>query len=134
MATSIWFWVGFNAFVLLMLALDLGVFHRRAHEVKLKEAAAWSAVWVTVALLFNVAIYLYAGPQAGLGAHREPDPAAKGEAEGDVKGRKGKAFLYPDLVIVPVQDAKIENQEGGDEAKEHQPHPGRRAEPVGQEE
>jgi tellurite resistance protein TerC len=58
--------VGFNAFVLLMLALDLGVFHRRAHEVKLKEAAAWSAVWVTVALLFNVAIYLYAGPQAGL--------------------------------------------------------------------
>jgi tellurite resistance protein TerC len=65
-ATSIWFWVGFNAFVLLMLALDLGVFHRRAHEVKLKEAAAWSAVWVTVALLFNLAIYLYAGPQAGL--------------------------------------------------------------------
>jgi tellurite resistance protein TerC len=66
LATSIWFWVGFNAFVLLMLALDLGVFHRRAHEVKLKEAAAWSAVWVTVALLFNVIIYLYAGPQAGL--------------------------------------------------------------------
>ena len=66
MATSIWFWVGFNAFVLLMLALDLGVFHRRAHEVKLKEAAAWSAVWVTVALLFNVVIYIYAGPQAGL--------------------------------------------------------------------
>jgi tellurite resistance protein TerC len=58
--------VGFNAFVLLMLALDLGVFHRRAHEVKLREAAAWSAVWVTVALLFNVLIYLYAGPQAGL--------------------------------------------------------------------
>ncbi|HEY0036079.1 MAG TPA: hypothetical protein VGB66_05290, partial [Longimicrobium sp.] len=66
MATSIWFWVGFNAFVLLMLALDLGVFHRRAHEVKLKEAAAWSAVWVTVAMLFNLAIYVYAGPQAGL--------------------------------------------------------------------
>ncbi|HEY0024690.1 MAG TPA: TerC family protein [Longimicrobium sp.] len=66
MATSIWFWVGFNAFVLLMLALDLGVFHRRAHEVKLKEAAAWSAVWVTVAMLFNLAVYVYAGPQAGL--------------------------------------------------------------------
>jgi tellurite resistance protein TerC len=65
-ATSIWFWVGFNAFVLLMLALDLGVFHRRAHEVKLKEAAAWSAVWVMAAMLFNLAIYLYAGPQAGL--------------------------------------------------------------------
>lgn len=66
MATSIWFWVGFNAFVLLLLALDLGVFHRRAHVVKLREAAAWSAVWVSVALLFNLGIYLYAGPQAGL--------------------------------------------------------------------
>jgi tellurite resistance protein TerC len=65
-ATSIWFWVGFNAFVLLMLALDLGVFHRRAHVVRLREAAAWSAVWVTVAMLFNLAVYLYAGPQAGL--------------------------------------------------------------------
>jgi len=65
-ATSIWFWVGFNALVLVILALDLGVFHRRAHEVKLKEAAAWSAVWVTVALLFNLLIYWWAGPQAGL--------------------------------------------------------------------
>jgi tellurite resistance protein TerC len=65
-ATSIWFWVGFNALVLLILALDLGVFHRKAHEVKLKEAAAWSAVWVAVALLFNLLIYWWAGPQAGL--------------------------------------------------------------------
>ena len=66
MADSIWFWVGFNAFVLLMLALDLGVFHRKAHEVSLKEAATWSAVWVSVALLFNAAIWWYAGPTAGL--------------------------------------------------------------------
>ncbi|HEX2202659.1 MAG TPA: TerC family protein [Longimicrobium sp.] len=66
MADSIWFWVGFNAFVLLMLALDLGVFHRKAHEVSLKEAAAWSAVWVSVALLLNAAIWWYAGPTAGL--------------------------------------------------------------------
>ena len=66
MATSIWFWVGFNAFVLLMLALDLGVFHRRAHEVKLREAAVWSAVWVAVAMAFNAAIYLYAGRQPAL--------------------------------------------------------------------
>jgi tellurite resistance protein TerC len=66
MFDSIWFWVGFNAFVLIMLALDLGVFHRKAHEVSLKEAGAWSAVWVSVALLFNVVIWQYAGPQVGL--------------------------------------------------------------------
>jgi tellurite resistance protein TerC len=66
MATSIWFWVAFNGFVLLMLALDLGVFHRKAHEVRLREAAVWSAVWVGVALLFNGAIWLLAGRQPAL--------------------------------------------------------------------
>ena len=66
MATSIWFWVGFNGFVLLMLALDLGVFHRKAHEVRIREAAIWSAVWVAVALLFNAGIWWFAGRQAGL--------------------------------------------------------------------
>ncbi len=52
MATSIWFWVGFNAFVLAMLAIDLGVFHRTAHVVKPKEAMAWVGVWVALAMLF----------------------------------------------------------------------------------
>ena len=66
MAESIWLWVGFIGFVLAMLALDLGVFHRKAHEVSLKEAASWSVVWVGTALLFNLGVYLYAGPQAGL--------------------------------------------------------------------
>ena len=61
MATSIWFWVAFNGFVLLMLALDLGVFHRKAHDVRLREAAIWSAVWVAVSLLFNVGIWIFAG-------------------------------------------------------------------------
>jgi tellurite resistance protein TerC len=65
-ATSIWFWVGFNAFVLAMLALDLGVFHRRAHEVRLREAATWSVVWVGVSLLFNAAIWIFAGRQPAL--------------------------------------------------------------------
>jgi tellurite resistance protein TerC len=55
-----WFYAGFLAFVLLMLALDLGVFHRNAHEVSIKEATAWSVVWVTLALLFNVGLYYYA--------------------------------------------------------------------------
>jgi tellurite resistance protein TerC len=66
MATSIWFWVGFAAFLLVMLALDLGVFHRKAHEVRTREAAAWSAVWVGLALLFNLGIYWYAGPSPAM--------------------------------------------------------------------
>src|SRR3712207_8436056 len=55
-----WFYLGFTAFVLLLLALDLGVFHRHAHEVSFREAAAWSAVWVTLALVFNFLLYQYA--------------------------------------------------------------------------
>ena len=48
--TSIWLWAGFNLFVLALLALDLGVFHRKAHAVSLREAAVWSVVWVGLAL------------------------------------------------------------------------------------
>jgi tellurite resistance protein TerC len=55
----IWLWVGFNVFVLLMLALDLGVFHRKAHAVSIKEAAIWSVVWIALAMLFNLGIYLF---------------------------------------------------------------------------
>ena len=59
MVASIWLWVGFNLFVLALLALDLGVFHRKAHAVSAKEATIWSVVWVTLSLLFNGAIYLF---------------------------------------------------------------------------
>lgn len=54
----IWLWIGFNAFVLAMLALDLGVFHRHAHAVSVREAAIWSVAWISLALLFNLGIYL----------------------------------------------------------------------------
>lgn len=54
-------WAGFLLFVVLMLALDLGVFHRKSHEVKIREALIWSAVWISLALLFNYGIYLYMG-------------------------------------------------------------------------
>jgi tellurite resistance protein TerC len=54
-----WFYGGFTLFVLLLLALDLGVFHRKAHEVSVKEAAAWSVVWVTLALTFNALFYYF---------------------------------------------------------------------------
>jgi tellurite resistance protein TerC len=54
-----WIWVAFNVFVLGMLALDLGVFHRKAHEVSIKEATIWSVVWIGLAMVFNVLIYYY---------------------------------------------------------------------------
>ena len=56
---TIWLWIGFNAFVLAMLALDLGVFHRKAHAVSIKEATIWSVVWISIALLFNLVIYFF---------------------------------------------------------------------------
>ena len=59
-------WVLFNIFVLAMLALDLGVFHRKAHEVKIKEALIWSAVWIVLALLFNIGVYFWRGEVAAL--------------------------------------------------------------------
>jgi len=65
-ATSAWFWIGFNALVLLMLAVDLGVFHRKAHEVSLREAAIWSGVWVTLALGIGVVIYFLEGSETSL--------------------------------------------------------------------
>jgi tellurite resistance protein TerC len=55
-----WLYASFTAFVMLLLALDLGVFHRHAHEVSMREATAWSVIWVALALVFNYLFYLYA--------------------------------------------------------------------------
>lgn len=68
MGTSIYFWIGFHIFIFIMLALDLGVFHKRTHVVPVKEAVIWSCVWVTLALLFAVFIYVDKdfGPQKAL--------------------------------------------------------------------
>ena len=64
----IWMWIAFVAFVLLLLALDLGVFHRKAHVVSVKEAIAWSAVWASMGLAFAVFVYFaYEGKWFGLG-------------------------------------------------------------------
>ena len=60
-----WFYGVFTLFVMAMLALDLGVFHRKAHEVSFKEATVWSAVWVTLALIFNFIFYQYATGRFG---------------------------------------------------------------------
>lgn len=55
----IWLWIGFNLFVLAMLALDLGVFHRKSHAVSGREALIWSVVWISLSLAFNAVIYFY---------------------------------------------------------------------------
>lgn len=56
-------WIGFNAFVLGMLALDLGVFHKKSHTVSVREALTWTGVWVTLALFFNLFVYFYFGEE-----------------------------------------------------------------------
>ncbi len=59
-------WLLFLSFVLAMLALDLGVFHRTAHEMKRREALGWSAFWIGLAIAFNVGVYMFQGSQKGL--------------------------------------------------------------------
>jgi tellurite resistance protein TerC len=66
MVTSLWFYVGFTVFVLTMLALDLGVFHRKAHVVQPKEAGMWVAIWMTLAFVFAILIYFWQGSNNAL--------------------------------------------------------------------
>src|ERR1700694_6229357 len=63
---TLWGWVGFNIVVLAILALDLGLLHRRSSKVSLKEAATWSAVWVALSLGFAFAVYRTMGKESGL--------------------------------------------------------------------
>ncbi len=63
---TIFEWGAFSLIVLVMLGLDLGVFHKKSHEVSVKEAMTWTAVWITLALLFNVYVYFNLGKQAGV--------------------------------------------------------------------
>ena len=58
-------WFAFLGFVAVLLAIDLGVFHRRPHEVRLREAITWSAIWIGIALLFNAFVWWRSGPQTG---------------------------------------------------------------------
>jgi tellurite resistance protein TerC len=66
MQTDWRFWVCFNVFVILMLALDLGLFNRKAHVIKIKEAMIWSGVWIALALCFNVLLYYWQGQAKAL--------------------------------------------------------------------
>jgi tellurite resistance protein TerC len=66
MSIQVLLWIIFNIFVVAMLALDLGVFHRTAHVIRVREALAWCALWVTLALLFNLGILLRLGSEPAL--------------------------------------------------------------------
>ncbi len=79
----VWLWAGFLLFVVAMLALDLGVFHRKAHVVSVKEALIWSAIWVGLSLAFSGVVYfVYNSHWDGVGLY--PD------------GKPGPDYLYPD--------------------------------------
>ena len=67
MGISIYFWIGFHIFIFLMLALDLGVFHKKIHKVPVKEAIIWSIVWISLAILFSICIHLFIYPEPGVG-------------------------------------------------------------------
>jgi tellurite resistance protein TerC len=66
MQTHWTFWLGFNLFVLLMLVLDLGVFHRKSHQIKFKEALGWSAFWIALAFAFALLVAFWQGRQPAL--------------------------------------------------------------------
>lgn len=66
MEISIGYWIGFIVFVIIMLMLDLGVFHKKDTEVKVKEAILWSIFWISLALIFNVGIYFLFGKAQAL--------------------------------------------------------------------
>ncbi len=59
-------WVSFNIFILILLALDLGVFHKRSHVIGIRESIIWSIIWVLIALAFNLLIYWWRGPEVAM--------------------------------------------------------------------
>jgi tellurite resistance protein TerC len=62
---STWLWIGFSLFIVTMLSLDLGLFNRKAHTIKYREAWIWSGVWVTLAIVFAGIVFSYLGTQSG---------------------------------------------------------------------
>jgi tellurite resistance protein TerC len=62
-STTLWLWGGFHVFLLAVLALDLGVFHRKSHAVGFREAMVWTGVWIALAFVFNIGVYYWMGEQ-----------------------------------------------------------------------
>jgi tellurite resistance protein TerC len=63
---NLWLWVAFGAIIVILLVLDLGVFNRKSHTISTRQAAIWTGVWISLALLFNLAIYFWRGPDTAL--------------------------------------------------------------------
>ena len=103
-----WFYAGFTAFVLFLLAVDLGIFHREAHDVSFREAGIWSAVWVTLALAFNYLFYQYTlwkfpqDPRLGLVPGFNPQAAAQQTALEFLTGYIVEKSLSVDNIFVFV--------------------------------
>lgn len=66
MSQEILLWVGFHIFVLIMLVLDIGVFHRKSHEISVKEALLWSILWIGLAVIFDIGVWYYSTDQRAL--------------------------------------------------------------------
>jgi tellurite resistance protein TerC len=66
MGVSIYFWIGFHLFIFTMLAIDLGVFHKKTHVVPVKEAILWSSIWILLALLFDLFVFFEFGKTKAL--------------------------------------------------------------------
>ena len=66
MGISIYFWIGFHIFIFIMLALDLGIFHKHTHKVPVKEAVIWTIVWISLALIFNLFVFFEFGKTKAL--------------------------------------------------------------------
>ena len=97
----IFLWTGFIALILILLALDLGVFHRRAHVVSIREALKWTGFWVTLALLFNVLVYvIYENHWFGIGTGEFQEPTGKDAALKFLTGYIVEESLSLDNVFV----------------------------------
>jgi tellurite resistance protein TerC len=102
-------WIAFLVFVLVLLALDLGVFHRKAHVVSVREALTWTCVWVGLALAFSGFVYFaYEGQWFGLG--RVPDPVDRSAAFPDGRVNDGSsAFLKFITGYIVEESLSIDN-------------------------
>src|SRR3954468_9732815 len=97
----IWIWLGFITLILLLLALDLGVFNRKAHVVSVREALGWSAFWIALGLTFSVFVYFgYENHWMGLGLTKDAGAVAVDPIDGmQLEGRSATIKYLTGYVI-----------------------------------
>jgi len=98
---TIWLWVGFVVIILVLLALDLGVFHRKQHVIGIREALGWTVFWIALALLFNVGVYsMYEHHLLGIGVHFGRDTTGREAALDFLAGYLIEKSLSLDNIFV----------------------------------